>query len=222
LQVFVPYQPGLGQSIVSVTEGLPVPVSLSLSSAQVPGNWTVFWGDGTYTTQLGTGTSAEFVHTYTGLGLFAILGAANLGNRTVLSTGDLVPIEIVPVSPSESSGEFPLLFTNLSNGSSGGVNYPWVHVAGTVTVSAQYSALPTDTGYLAQPPTIFGSAGADRQWGSATAVSATAAYSFDSPGMYVLEMVGPVLNPTGTIYQNYTWSVYVAPIGIPLECNACG
>jgi ABC-type transport system substrate-binding protein len=90
-----------------------------------------------------------------------------------------------------------------------------------VTVSGTYTAVPTATGYSALPPRLVVPAGATLVSESNSSTTLTASASFAIPGTYELTMVGPIASPNGTIFQNYTWSIYVGPTGEPLGCLFC-
>ena len=54
------------------------------------------------------------------------------------------------------------------------------------------------------------------------AVSVSATYTFSAAGLYYITMVGAVTAPTGTVYQNYTWTVYISPPEVSPGCSQCG
>ncbi len=219
--LFTPFLPGIGQTMVPIEQGQSLPATVSLSGGEAADSFTVNWGDGANSTQ----ASPSFTHIYHGLGTYVAYATAVVHNTTHTGYTYLVPLSVTPTLSDTSSGEFPVLTTTFSNGSAlfGGV-YPWVSGAGSVRVSAEYSRLPTAVGYVALSPRII-SSGGNPISNANNSTGANAAYSFGSPGNYRITFVGPVAGPSGTVYQNYTWGVFVAPNGTPLgtqSVRSCG
>jgi len=223
--VWVPYAAGPGQTMASVVEGLSFPAFISLDVPEFA-RFTLLWGDGTnssLTVQQFNESAPPLSHVYSDLGTFVLLGAATLRNNTFVGNLTLLPLQSVAPVPLSISQVFPGLSTTFSNGSSGPLQYyPWTHVGQRVSVSAAYTSLPTFPGYVPRPPTLVASPGAILISGASSGTSVAASYSFSSPGMYWITMVGPISEPWGTIYQNYTWSIYVGATGVPLGCYFCG
>ena len=217
LVLFVPYQPGFGQIAFTSTQGLSLPASVSLSNGETASSFAVNWGDGTTTTQ----TTTQFSHTYASLGSYLVSGTADVNGITHTGTSHLFPLVIGPSATTLASGHFPTVNATLSNGSATANNRPWIHTGGTVTVAASYSSLPSVAGYTALPPSILASSGANKVTNGSSSMAATGTYTFPTAGIYTLTFVGPIATPVGTVFQNYTWTVYVAGSGIPLACTYC-
>jgi len=215
--LFVAYQPGIGQNMITLGQGQTLPATVSLSGGESASSFTVYWGDGTNTTLTGN----TFSHTYSALGTFVLYATALVNGGLHTGTTYLFPVHVVPTLATTSTGQYPLLTTSFTNGSSSGPNYPWVSAGGTVTVSASYSKLPTQAGYSAGAPSLVWSSGVSKLAESNTTTSVQGSFSFPSPGFYNLTMVGPITGPSGTFYQNYTWSVYVGASGELLGCTNC-
>ena len=49
----------------------------------------------------------------------------------------------------------------------------------------------------------------------------SASYAFSAAGLFYITMVGAITAPTGTIYQNYTWTIFVSPTGVSPGCGSC-
>jgi len=214
--IFVAFQPGIGQNMISINLGQQVPATVSLSGGEAANSFTVGWGDGTSTTQ----TSSSFTHVYHSIGVYVVTATALVGTTVHTGSNYLYPINVVPTIAQTSAGQFPTLATTFSNGSAPTApNYPWIAQGGTVSVSATYATLPSAVGYTAGSPTISSSGGTGTA--SNTTTIAKSSYSFSSPGLYSITMVGPVTSPSGVLYQNYTWNVYVGATGISLACTYC-
>jgi len=217
VQLFLAYQPGFGETAVQVSLAQSIPATVSLGGGEAASSFSVAWGDGTTTTQ----TSSTFSHSYSGIGSYVLYATAVVNGVTHTGSSWLVPVTVIPTIATTASGDFPTLSTSFSNGTSNGI-YPWVSQGGQVTVTASYSALPTASGFTAGSPQIVASAGATQVSVSNSTTSATGTFSFAAPGVYHLTMVGPVTGPQGTVYQNYTWGVFVGATGAPLQCaNDC-
>ncbi|EQD53282.1 extracellular solute-binding protein, partial [mine drainage metagenome] len=217
--LFVAYQPGYGQSMIQLQQGQTLPATVSLSGGGVASSYTVHWGDGKVTTQ----SSPTFKHTYTGLGVFVMHATANVSGVTHQGPGYLYPVQVIPSIANSASGQYPVLTTTFSNGSVGPtVSRPWIQVGqGPISVSGSYSSLPTAPGYVAGAPSIT-STGGTQVSSNATSTQARATYSFSSAGVYRITFVGPITTPSGsTMYQNYTWTVFVGAAGTSLGCAYC-
>jgi peptide/nickel transport system substrate-binding protein len=223
------YQPGFDQNIDSVAQGTSVRASLSVSGGESVNSWSVAWGDGT----TNTSTSPLLTHVYNTLGIYAISGTATVGtgpNAPIhTGTGYLFPIEVTPSIQTNTAGTYPSLTATLANGTRGSTyNEPWVMVGGTFTVNATYTGEPSNTAWLTQATSLMVSGG--RASGTLTTTSpagdtAGVAGSFTAsyPGVYAITMVGPIKNVLSgvTVYQNYTWGVYVSPLYLVPACDSC-
>jgi peptide/nickel transport system substrate-binding protein len=219
-----PYQAGFGQPIASVAQGTTIPASLSVAKGETVNTWMVTWGDGTSNTS----TSPLLTHTYNNLGTYVLSGNAVVGTGTSAvthnGTGYLYPIEITPSITTSTAGSFPTLSTTFSNGT--GVKTqanPWLQGGGTVSVSATLTAAPPNTAWVPGVTSLTASAGGTLTTTSATATGAAGTVAFSVPGTYLITFVSPITNvvTSVTIYQNYTWSVFVSPSNLPAGCGSC-
>jgi ABC-type transport system substrate-binding protein len=215
---FVAYSPAFGTSTLSLIEGQSIPVTVSVPESAT--SFMVNWGDGTNSTQ----ASAVLTHSYTGLGSFVISAEAEVGRAWHTGTEALYPVEISPSLQAESSGEFPAITATLANPSYGGSDVGWLQGSGTISVSAVYSAPPANPSFVAGTPTWTASGGTQTA-STATTSGGSATYSFSSPGDYRVTFVGPVsdtaVTPATTIFQNYTWTVFVSPSNLAPGCEQC-
>ena len=215
----VPYTAGYGQTIASVAQGTSVPASLSVSKGETINSWSVSWGDGNTTSS----TNPVLTHVYNNLGTFVLSGHALQGKIQHNGTGYLYPIAVTPSITTSTSGQFPVISTTFSNGTGGsGVSQPWVQGSGTVSVSATYTAAPSDTAWVPQVATLM-TTGGTLTTTSSTATGASGTVAFSSPGDYQITLVGPIENVLSSqiIYQNYTWTVFVSPTNLAPGCGSC-
>jgi peptide/nickel transport system substrate-binding protein len=216
----VPYQAGYGQTIGEVAQGTLVPASLSVAKGEPVNSWSVNWGDGT----TNTSTSPLLTHVYNTLGEYAISGTAAVGSTTHTGTGYLFPILITPSITTNTAGTFPPIATTFSNGSSSPNNQPWVQGAGTFSVNATYTAEPANTAWLTGPASLVASGGTLTQsTPTGDTGGAAGTLAVNAPGVYTITLVGPITNVLShvTIYQNYTWGVYVSASNLPASCLSC-
>jgi peptide/nickel transport system substrate-binding protein len=217
VSTFVAFAPAFGASVLQVTQGQSIPITVAVPEST--NSYQVNWGDGSNNTQ-GTAT---FTHSYSGLGSYVISGEASVKGVWHTGTGYLYPVNVGPSLGTESSGEYPTIAATLNNGtgSSG-----WIQGGqGTVSVTATYTTPPANPAFVPQT-TSFTSSGGTKTASTPTASGGTASYSFSSAGVYTVTMVGPI--STGgtsglpaTIYQNYTWTVFVGASGLKVGCGQC-
>ncbi len=217
----VPYQAGFGQKIAQVAQGTTVPASLSVSKGETVNSWAVSWGDGL----TNTSTNPVISHVYNQLGTFALSGHAYVGTTEHNGTGYYFPIEVGPSITTTTSGQFPVITATFNNGTPlgpSGISNPWVQGSGTVTVSANYTSEPSDTAWVPEAATIVAPGGTITSPTSSTD-GASATVALASPGDYQITMVGPIQNVLShvVIWQNYTWTVLVAPSNQAAGCGSC-
>jgi hypothetical protein len=83
----------------------------------------------------------------------------------------------------------------------------------TVTVSGSYTSSPTNPRFSTVPPKIIVTGKGTITANTSGATSAQATAQFQTPGTYTLTFVGSATDGTTIAYNNYTWSVFVAPSG---------
>jgi peptide/nickel transport system substrate-binding protein len=220
----VPYQAGFDQNIGSVAQGTLVPASLTVTGGESVNSWSVAWGDGT----TNTSTSPLLTHVYNTLGVYAISGTATVGSKVHTGTGYLFPIEVTPSIQTNTAGTYPTLTATLANGTTAAFQEPWVKLGGTFTVNATYTGEPSNTAWLTAATSLIvsgGSASGTLTTTSAAGDTAGVAGTFTAanPGVYAITMVGPIKNVLSgvTVYQNYTWGVYVSPTNNAPGCTSC-
>ena len=178
---------------------------MAVSGGEAVTSYKVLWGDGTNS----SGANPTMTHTYSSLGWFVVSGQALVGSTWHSGPTYLYPIEITPSYDTTSSGFYPTLDTTFTNGSTAATQFGWFAAPGSVTVSATYTANSTATGYTDHAPTLASTGGTQSNLVS-TATSVSASYAFSTAGLFYITMVGAVTAPTGIVYQNFTWTVYVA------------
>ena len=213
----VPYQAGFGQAVATLQQGNSLPATVSLTGGETASEYMISWGDGT----VYNGTSPTTNHVYSEIGDFVVSAQALVGGTWHSGPFSLYPLVVTPNYATLSSGFYPTVATTFSNGSTATTQFGWLSGQGSVSVSATYSANSTAAGYTDMAPTLSATGGTpSNQVSTPTSVGAT--YAFTSAGLYYITMVGAISAPgSTTIYQNYTWTVYVAPTGVLPACGSC-
>lgn len=217
---YTSYRPGLGETSVHIEQGQSIPVTVGVTGGEAVDEYSVNWGDGTYS----NGTTPTQSHEYVGLGSYVISAEARVG--TVWHTGPraLIAAEVGPSLATNSTGRYPALTTALTNGSAGGgTDYGWIRAGGgPISVNAAYASDPLNPSFTPLPPSISG-LGCTSPPSTTTGASATCTYP--TAGIYRITFIGPVRDaltaPVSTIYQNYTWDIYVSALGIAPACSSC-
>ena len=216
LLLFIPYAVAVGQTYAEVAAGVSVPAVVDVNNFASVRNYSVTWAPGQSTTS----SSGSLSHMYTTPGLYVVFANATLTNGFVVTGNDqLVVLQVNPSLASVISGDYPKVSLTVVNTT--GDLYPVVAPGGSVTVTATYSAPPADALYSTVPPTLTIPAGATESHLITTSSSIGAKYTFPTPGYYPITLVAPVHGPGGTLYQNYTWGIYVG-IATTWKCaSAC-
>jgi hypothetical protein len=214
--LFIPYTVGAGQTYAQVAAGASVPATVGVTGSETVKSFQVTWAPG----QTTTGPTGSFAYTYASPGLYTVFANVTTASGAVhTGTGNLIAIKVNPSAPSIGSGYFPAVSVSLTNGSGG--PYPWIGAGGSVTVNGSYSVAPADGLYSTVAPTLTVPAGAVQSALISGPSFASAKYTFANPGYFPITLVAPVTGPTGTVYQNYTWGVYVGATAAGLGCAAC-
>jgi peptide/nickel transport system substrate-binding protein len=217
VNTFVPYSPAFGSSVLVVSQGQTLPVTVSVPGSTAS-SFQVNWGDGITSTQ-GSGT---LTHMYAGLGTYIVSAEAEVGGVWHTGTNYLYPVNVGPSLQTQSSGEFPTIAATLTNGSTAASQFGWLKGSGTISVSASYSAPPANPAFVPQTASIT-STGGTKGTSTGTAAGASASYTFSTAGVYEINFTGPILN-TGSnaiVFQNYTWTVFVSPASLNAGCGQC-
>jgi hypothetical protein len=172
------------------------------------------WNFGDGTTQ--TTQQSVTTHAYKYPGTYIVQVSATVGG--VVHDNDLA-LGLVTVTTSyasASSGQVPgvsgaIVANSTSNTTASAVLKP----SQSVTLLGSYTAAPTDPAWTEKAPTLATPGGTVSK-ASNTSGSFTATVLYSNPGIYTASFVGSAVDSAGhTAYQNYTWTVFVAPTGVP-------
>ncbi|MFZ0831015.1 MAG: PKD domain-containing protein [Thermoplasmata archaeon] len=191
-------------------QGVPIPITALLPTPERASSFTFNFGDGTTNTT----PSASTTHTYVAPGLYIISVSADESGVIHDSAHALAEVSVAISYASDSLGTIPTeLGAILSNSSTSVTPTPLLHTGESVTVQGTYTLAPTNPLYTLGTPTIVAPGGTISN-ASGSAQGAQASVSFAKPGIYEIAYVGSgVAAGNPTVYQNYTWTVEVAPEG---------
>jgi hypothetical protein len=218
VSLFVPIQPGAGQTVSNIAANQSVPATVTPSGSETVRTYTIAWGDGS-TTQ---SSSPTMTHSYASAGLFVMAGSAtDTGGVVHSGTAGLFPINVNLSFSSVAVGTYPSISTSFSNGTTNGYE-PWVTVGATVSVGASYLGIPPTPGWTNGPMSITAGTGVVQKTYSPGTSAASGTYTLTSVGIANITLHGSSVGPSGVSNAiTYTWAVYVAPASTPLGCKSC-
>jgi peptide/nickel transport system substrate-binding protein len=189
-------------------EGVPIPVTALVPSAERASSFVFNFGDGTTNTSI----NPTMIHSYNRPGIYIISVFAMVGKTQHDNFHALGEVTVALSYASDSLGTIPSEIGAVVANSTSTVNpTPVLHTGEQVTVQGAYTLAPTNPLYTLGTPTIV-AAGGTVSGLSVTAQGATAAVSFLNPGIFEIEYVGSgVASGHPTVYENYTWTAVVAP-----------
>ncbi|MCI4357942.1 MAG: ABC transporter substrate-binding protein [Thermoplasmata archaeon] len=200
----------------SAPTGAAVALSASVPQGESATSYTYNFGDGVTATTSGTIES----HNYTNPGQYLVYVQASVSGLKHDNIGNLVLLKITPSATVGNAGSTAPITTsvvsNTTSPTAGTKGVTTVLTQGqSVTVSAAYSSAPTNPAFTTLPPKIIVSTGGTITTNSPTPTSVQATALFSAAGTFELTFVGSSTNVNGTqvVYQNYTWTVFVAASG---------
>ncbi len=203
---------GLQVPFRSVQQGSIVPFTATLPAGETATSYTFTFGDSSTPTTQSTNT---IQHTYTNPGTYIASTTALVKGATHNNWRSLVVITVTASYASQSAGNAPAVAGSILSNSSQVTGSPPTTIlqqGQQVTLQGSYTAGPTNPLYALQAPTWSYSSSLTPASPVATNTTASASFSFASAGTYYVTFVGSAKASTGTVaYQNYTWSVFVAP-----------
>ncbi|MCI4350284.1 MAG: PKD domain-containing protein [Thermoplasmata archaeon] len=196
--------------------GNTVPFTAILPAGDTASSFAFNFGD-SGPTSTATSTQPTVTHVYSSAGVYLISVQATV--RGVVHD-NYQKLTVVTVSAFASAGAAnqPGVSGSVVTNSTAITGSPPTTIlqpGGSVTFTGSYTAAPTNPQFVFASPTIISSTGGTVQGTPTnTTTSATAAYSFAASGTYVVTFVGKAVSGTVSAFQNYTWTVFVAPSGI--------
>jgi hypothetical protein len=204
----------------SVSEGSLVSFTASLPQGESPSSYTFNFGDNP--TAVLKPTSSPIVnHTYTSSGSYIIYATADVNGVVHDSLDDLIVLAVSATYCASCAGSTASVTGNIVSTSAAPAGTAGITAVispdQSVTVSGSYTSAPTNPAFSTLPPKIIASNGGVITSSANTTTSATSARAtgqFATAGSYTMTFVGSATNGSATVYNNYTWSVFVSPPGV--------
>ncbi|MGA8604703.1 MAG: hypothetical protein WB788_06555, partial [Thermoplasmata archaeon] len=189
------------------------PATVGVTGTETIQTFNVAWAPG----QTSTGSTGSLSYTYATPGIYTVYANATTpAGVTHTGNSQIIPLKVNPSATSIGAGYYPTTIVTLTN-TTGGPN-PWISAGGSVTVNGTYTAAPANALYSSVAPTLTTPATSTQSGLKSGTNFVTAKYTFSTAGYYPITMVAAVTGPLGTLYENYTWGVYV---GANLGCAVC-
>lgn len=195
----------------SVQQGNPVPFTATLPNGETATSYTFNFGDGSAPTN---STSPTVDHTFASPGTYIISATGVVAGAVHDSYKSLVILTVSASFTSSNSGSQPGVTGQITSNTSTSTGATAILQPGdSASFAGSYSSAPTNPLYSLEQPTIVGPSGVSPTTNASSASSASATYTFANSGTYWVTFVGMSSSSTGKSFQNYTWSVFVAPNG---------
>ena len=206
----------------TVQQGNLVPFTTVLPSGETATQFNVSFGDGSYSSS----TSPTVQHTYSNPGTYVASTQALVAGTWHDNYRSLVVVTVSGSYQATSGGSTPSVSGAITaNTSSTTTPTAVISPNGFVTVAGSYTGAPTNPLFATSPPTLTYTGGSNvtESATASTNVTAGAQFAYSQPGNYLITFVGKSIGPGGAVaYQNYTWSVFVAPSGLNAGASAAG
>jgi peptide/nickel transport system substrate-binding protein len=198
--------------------GSQVPFTASFSKGESSSNYVFNFGDGTNKSS----NNPTVSHFYSSPGSYIASVTASVNGVSHDNYQGLILITVAPSYTSSHSGSAPTVGgVVVSNSSSQAGATTVIKPAGSVTLTGSYSSSPTNPLFTSQIPTIV-APGGQITTPTSTSTTASATVLFSTSGVYTATFVGKATAGTSTVYQNFTWTVFVAPSGVSAGLSAAG
>jgi ABC-type transport system substrate-binding protein len=190
--------------------GIAVPFTASFAKGETASSYNFNFGDGSNQTS----SSPTVTHVYNNPGTYLASVTATVDGAVHDNYQSLAQIVVSGSSASSHSGSAPSVTGVLTaNTSSKSTPTGVIGSGGSISVAGSYSSAPTNPAFVTATPKII-STGGSITAGPATASSASASVTFSAAGVYAVTFVGSAAAGTSIVYQNYTWTAFVAASGV--------
>jgi PKD domain-containing protein len=207
----------------SVQNGNPVPVTAILPAGETASKFMFNFGDGSPVVSTNLPTAS---HAYANGGSYLISAQAVVNGVTHDNYHQLLMLSVTSSFSSSTSGDKPGVSGSVVTNSTviaGTPATPILQPGGSVTFTGSYTTSPTNPLYaLGSPSIVAATGGTTTGTPTLTPTSATTTVQFASPGTYTVTFVGLATSGTVNAYQNFTWTVFVAPTGLHAGLGGTG
>ena len=207
----------------AVQTGNPVPFTATLPGGESASKFMFNFGDGSPVASTAVPTAS---HVYSAAGSYLISVQAVVGGVTHDNYQKLVQVSVASTFSSATAGNEPgvsgTIVTN-STAVAGSAATPVLAPGGSVTFTGSYTTSPTNPLFTLGNPSIVASTGGTISGTpTITSSSATATVQFATAGTYTVSFVGVASSGAVSAYQNFTWTVFVAPSGLHAGLGGTG
>ncbi|MGA9839258.1 MAG: PKD domain-containing protein [Thermoplasmata archaeon] len=193
--------------------GASVPFTASLPTGESASEFTFNFGDGSSPQTIsGSAQSATASYTYSSPGTYLIQVSAEVNGVLHDNLHDIGYLVVQPTYAVPSAELVPTVTSSMvSNTTSTTAPTGVVGLAGTVTVSGEYTATPINAAYTAAAPSVAiltgPAGGASITSQTLSGSTAMASFLFGAAGTYTVAFTANAVGPAGTASQNYTYTV---------------
>jgi hypothetical protein len=192
--------------------GTTVPFTASFLKGETSTSFNFSFGDGN-STQTSSPTAS---HVYAEPGTYIASVMATVGGAEHDDYEALTQIVVSASYTSSQSGSAPSVSGSVvSNSSTATAATTVLAPSQSVTLSGSYTSAPTNPSFLAAPPTIVATGSGvtvSKQAGTNSTCTTTVLYA--NPGVYTASFVGKASAGSSSVFQNYVWTIFVAPTGV--------
>ena len=198
--------------VQSSAQGAIVPFTAILPAGETSSDFSFDFGDGSFQNH---SSASTVTHAYAFPGAYLVSVVAIVGGVAHDNYHALRSIAVSTSYGSNTAGIYPTVSGQVvSNTTTSSSATGVLRLGQSVVVHGAYTFPPTNPSYALGAPKLIASKGVAPTSPVVTSTSAQGTFTFSSPGSYQVSFVGTSVNTTGGIvYQNYTWSVRVAPSG---------
>jgi hypothetical protein len=195
----------------STQSGNLIPFTATLPAGETATSYTFNFGDGTKPV---TSSTPTVDHAYANPGDYLVWVQATVNGAIHDNARALVSVQVAASYSSDVSGTLPSVLGSITRNSTSSTSPTGVLLpSGSVTVSGTYTSAPSNPAYVLQPAGLVSSGGTISSK-TATPAGIVGTVTFPTSGFYTVTFVGSAKNGSSLVYQNYTWSVFVAGSGV--------
>ncbi|MCI4360254.1 MAG: PKD domain-containing protein, partial [Thermoplasmata archaeon] len=197
----------------SIQQGASVPFTVQLPPSESASSYTYLFGDGSAPL---SSSQSTVNHNYSAPGVYLVEAQAKINGLVHDNIPALTLVTVTPSFGTGTAGNLPgVSATILSNSTSpkGTAGVTAVLQTGQeVSVGASYTSSPTNPAFTPLAPK-FNQTGGSVQGSNLTTNSGTETLIYNTPGTYTITFIASATTGNTTLFQNFTWSVFVAPVG---------
>jgi len=198
----------------SVQQGASVPFTAQLPASESATSYKFSFGDGA---QPVTTASPTVNHNFSSPGVYLVEAQATVNGLIHDNVPALTLVNVIASFGQSTAGNLPGVQAAIVSNSSSPAGTSGVTAVlqtfQSVTVGASYTSAPTNPQFTPDAPS-FNNSGGSPSGHNITSSSGTETVVFDTSGTYTISFIASASDGNATVYQNFTWTVFVAPTGV--------